>query len=252
MSLSQRLASSLRAAALGLVGMAAVAAHAGVIIIGTRVVYPSDARDVNVRLTNNGTTPALVQAWIDDGDPAMNAETAKVPFVLTPPLARIDKAKSQTLRLIYTGQGLPQDRETLFWLNVLEVPPKPEEGTNYLQFAVRTRIKVFYRPASLHKGEPSDSVSQVGWQFKSTDAKSVVIEATNPSPYYLSLSQFRLVAGGKEVGSPMNVTLRPKSTESITVADADIDPKALSGVKYQVINDFGAMVEGEKSLTSRP
>lgn len=252
MNFYQRLASSLRAAAFGALGMAALAAHASVIIIGTRVVYPSDARDVNVRLTNNGTTPALVQAWVDDGDPAMNAETAKVPFVLTPPLARIDKAKSQTLRLIYTGQGLPQDRETLFWLNVLEVPPKPEEGTNYLQFAVRTRIKVFYRPASLHKGEPSESVSRVAWQVKSAEGKGVVVEASNPSPYYLSLSQFRLLANGKEVGTPMNVTLRPMSTESVTVADADVDPKALSGVRFQVINDFGAMVEGEKSLTSRP
>lgn len=235
-----------------LLSLAAMSTQASVIIIGTRVVYPSDARDVTVRLTNNGETPALIQAWIDDGDPAMNAETAKVPFVLTPPLARIDKSKSQTLRLIYTGQGLPQDRETLFWLNVLEVPPKPEDGTNYLQFAVRTRIKVFYRPVALHKGEPSASVADVHWHIKSQAGKSVVLEASNPSPYYLSLSQVRLVAGGREVGAPMNVTLRPKSTEVVTVNDAESDTKVLSAIKYQVINDFGAMTEGEKALSAAP
>lgn len=244
------IARSFSAAVLGLLGLLASPAHAGVIVIGTRVVYPSDARDVNVRLTNNGTVPALVQAWVDDGNPAMNAETSKVPFLMTPPLARIDAAKSQTLRLIYTGQGLPQDRESLYWLNVLEVPPKPEEGANYLQFAIRTRIKIFYRPASLTKDDPAKAADTVQWRVKSIDGKAVTLEAVNPSPYYVSLSQVQLAApDGKEVGAPANVTLPPKSTERVVVSEVEGDAKRATGVKFQLINDFGAMTPGEKTLS---
>lgn len=249
MSLASFITTGLKAVVLGLLAGAAVAAQAGVIVIGTRVVYPSDARDVNVRLTNSGNTPALVQAWVDDGDPAMNAETAKVPFLLTPPLARIDAAKTQTLRLIHTGQGLPQDRESLFWLNVLEVPPKPEEGANYLQFAIRTRIKIFYRPASLMKDDSAKAAETVRWQVKSTDGKSVTLEAANSTPYYVSLSQVRPVSDGKEVGAPLNVTVPPKSTERVVVSEVEGDAKRITGVKYQVINDFGAMAPGEKALS---
>ena len=250
MNRQQLLKTRLAAIVVGLGACVAQAAHAGVIIIGTRVVYPSDARDVNVRLTNNGSAPALVQAWVDDGDPAMNAETAKVPFLLTPPLARIDAGKNQTLRLIHTGQGLPQDRESLYWLNVLEVPPKPEEGTNFLQFAVRTRIKIFYRPAALTREDPAKAAEAVRWQVKSTDGKAVVVEATNPSPYYVSLSQVRLTVDGKEVGDALNATLPPRGTERLAVAGIDGDAKRVSGVKYQVINDFGAKVPGEKPVAS--
>ena len=111
------------------------AAAASVIINGTRVVYPGNEREVTVKLDNHGTSPALVQAWLDDGDPKVTPENSDAPFVLTPPISRIEPHKGQTLRLMYTGKPLPQDRESVFWLNVLEVPPTPtDEGAkNYLQ-----------------------------------------------------------------------------------------------------------------------
>ena len=47
--------------------------HAEIILHGTRVIYPSDAREVSLQLSNNGTTPSLVQAWIDDGNSKSNS-----------------------------------------------------------------------------------------------------------------------------------------------------------------------------------
>ncbi len=49
--------------------VAAPAAQAEIVIHGTRVIYPSDAREVTLQVSNNGSKPALVQAWIDEGDP---------------------------------------------------------------------------------------------------------------------------------------------------------------------------------------
>ncbi|WP_162873694.1 fimbrial biogenesis chaperone, partial [Klebsiella pneumoniae] len=60
----------------------------------------------------------------------------------------LDAAKTAVLRFIYSGNGLPQDKETLLWINVQEIPPAPKQE-NVLQVAVRTRIKLFYRPVAL-------------------------------------------------------------------------------------------------------
>ncbi|CAI2124777.1 putative chaperone protein EcpD [Serratia fonticola] len=36
---------------------------ASVVISGTRVIYPSDAREVSVKISNVGPSPVLLQAW---------------------------------------------------------------------------------------------------------------------------------------------------------------------------------------------
>ena len=63
---------------------------ANVIINSTRVIYPQGSKEVPVQLFNTGTQQALVRAWIDDGNPDSTPETANVPFILTPPVVKID------------------------------------------------------------------------------------------------------------------------------------------------------------------
>lgn len=122
-------------------------AQASIVITGTRVVYDAAQREVTVKLNNDGQSPMLVQSWIDEGNLQATPDTSAAPFVLTPPIARIDPNKGQALRVRFTGQkALPQDRESLFWLNVLEVPPSSAEGQNRLKIAFRSRVKFFYRP----------------------------------------------------------------------------------------------------------
>src|ERR1700741_2137258 len=59
---------------LGLVAMAfcipirAPRALAGVVVHGTRVIYPGDRKEVTVELRNEGDAPSLVQAWMDSGE----------------------------------------------------------------------------------------------------------------------------------------------------------------------------------------
>ncbi len=54
------------------------------------------------------------------------------------------------MHVFYTGEPLPQDKESVFWLNVQESLPKPDAnkaGVNRLQLNSRSRIKLFFRPA---------------------------------------------------------------------------------------------------------
>lgn len=156
---------------------------ANIVINSTRVIYPSDKKEVSVQLLNTGEQPSLVQAWIDNGDPNSTPETAKVPFFLTPPVVKVDGKNGQQLRIKYLQGDLPQDRESIFYLNVLDIPPVPEnaEGKNVMQIAVRSRIKLFYRPIHL-----KTSIKDINKEIRlSKYSQGVKIE--NKSPYYITI-----------------------------------------------------------------
>ncbi|VED37470.1 fimbrial chaperone protein [Escherichia coli] len=106
----------------------------------------SDQKSVSVRLENKGNSHLLVQSWLDTGDDNAEPGSINVPFTATPPVSRIDAKRGQTIKLMYTGSTvLPSDKESVFWFNVLEVPPKPDaskvENQSLLQLAFRTRIQ---------------------------------------------------------------------------------------------------------------
>jgi P pilus assembly chaperone PapD len=216
-------------------------ANASVVIAGTRVVFPAGNGEVTVRLSNDGIHPALVEAWIDNGDPNSTPDSAKVPFLITPPLVRMNAGKGQSLRIVYTGQPLPADRESLFWLNVLEIPPKPSakpgEEQNTLQFAVRSRLKLFFRPADL-AGDPTAAAQQVTWKVVA-DGAGYALEAHNPTPYHITFSKLSLSVG-TTVYAPDNGMVAPLSSLRLPIKNLDHVASAGSIVDYIAINDFGA------------
>ncbi|EOT3184792.1 fimbria/pilus periplasmic chaperone, partial [Shigella boydii] len=57
--------------------------HAGMVIFGTRIIYPAEQKEVMVKLMNQGNRSSLMQAWIDDGDTSLPPEKIQVPFMLT-------------------------------------------------------------------------------------------------------------------------------------------------------------------------
>ena len=106
----------------GLTALFTFSAQANVVIIGTRVIYPQDQKNIIVKLENNGKNAALVQAWLDTGDQNADPKNIKTPFIITPPVSRVEAKSGQSLRITYTGsQSLPQDRESLYYFNL---PPK--------------------------------------------------------------------------------------------------------------------------------
>ena len=103
------------ACGLGVVAaLIAGSAGASVTVGGTRVVYPLENREVTVKLSNDRAEPSLVQVWMDKGNADAKPGEASAPFVLTPPIFRMDAKKSQTIRMMYTGDALPQDKESVF------------------------------------------------------------------------------------------------------------------------------------------
>ena len=231
------------AAALLISGCLLSSAYANVIIGGTRVVFPAQDGEVTVRLTNQNATPALVEAWIDNGDPKSTPDKVHTPFLITPPLFRMEPNRDQSLRILFTHstQPLPTDRETVFWLNVLEVPPKPSgqqfQGKNYIQLAIRSRLKLFYRPAGL-AGDPQKAPSELS--FKATsDGGSVALIAHNPTPYYVTIGEISVDVGGASHKVETGM-VAPLSDLRLVVPDLKQAPSANSAIKYDCINDYGA------------
>jgi chaperone protein EcpD len=221
-------------------------AHASVVITGTRVVYPEAEPEVTVKLTNDGPSPALVQVWLDDGKPNALPDESKVPFTVVPPLFRLDSGKGQSLRLIYTHEALPKDRESVFWLDVLEVPPRnarQANDPNTMRLAFRTRVKVFFRPSGL-KGDVDDAATQVQWKFAPRVSGGYELEATNPTPYHVTFSRIKAEAGTSSWNNGKGGMLDPGGSEDFDVGDVRTLPTSPLTVEYTYINDYGAGVNG--------
>lgn len=203
---------------------------ASIVIGGTRVIYPQAEKNVSVQLTNEGDSPVLAQSWIDEGNSDASPETLQVPFLLSPPINRIEPKKGQTLRISYTGKALPAGRESVFWLNVLEIPAKAKSADNMLQMAFRTRIKVFFRPSGL-QGTPTQAAEQLSWSMSGNQVK-----VANASQYHVSLVR----VGVKGEGS------KPAEGKMIAPGAADLFsiPGASRGktLSVQWVNDYGAIV----------
>ncbi|MEX6064777.1 fimbria/pilus periplasmic chaperone [Providencia hangzhouensis] len=63
---------------------------------------------------------------------------------MTPPVHRIEaNSKSQIkIQSLPAISQLPKDRESIYYLNVREIPPRSEKA-NVLQIALQTKIKIF-------------------------------------------------------------------------------------------------------------
>ncbi|WP_082745096.1 MULTISPECIES: fimbria/pilus periplasmic chaperone [Burkholderia] len=225
--------------------LASTLSHAAIVITGTRVVYPESSREVNVRLTNVEQSPVLVQAWIDDGNAGASPNEIKVPFVLMPPVFRVEPKKGQTLRVMYTGDDLPKDRESVYWLNVLEIPPKPTEAAdqNLLQLAFRTRIKLFFRPSALEDGNAAQAREQLTWKVVRNDKGVSVLRAENRSPYYISISQATVKSGDRSVRLDPGMVAPFGSREFVSKQDIS-RLSAHAEISYKLLNDYGAEVAG--------
>ncbi len=226
---------------------------AGIVVNGTRVVYPEVKREVTISIHNGGATPSLVQAWLDAGDPHAKPGESKVPFVMTPPLFRLDPTKSQSLRLVYTHDPLPADRESVFWLNVLDVPPRAAANAdmpNQLELAFKHRMKVFFRPAAL-AGSAADAPARLTWKLLSKDGKIVGIQASNPTAYHVSLTQVSATVGGHPVVAKADM-VDPFASRSFDLPDAVAAPGGAVAVEYWFVNDYGGNVNGTASASSVP
>jgi chaperone protein PapD len=221
--------------AAGLALTAAIpAANAAISLDRTRAVYLSDAKSISLNIVNeNKELPFLAQSWLED------EQHRKItsPLVVLPPLQRVEPGERSLVRITKTPEAerLPQDRESVFYFNLREIPPKSSK-TNVMQLALQTQIKLFYRPKAIVA--PKGAV----WQEKLVFRKSsggFTIE--NPTPFYITLTGITRQTqkqGGGALSDFQPLMLKPKSSENIPLRD-----NGLNSFVVTYINDYGGHPE---------
>ncbi|EOZ6590789.1 molecular chaperone [Salmonella enterica] len=206
-------------------------AHAGVSIGGTRVIFDGHKKEASLIVfsSEDDTYPYLIQSFIDNkGEKGDISNNTRPPFIITPPLFRLEPGKENSLRIIKTAETLPDDRESVFWINVKAIPgsDKNADTENTLKLVLKNRVKLFYRPSGIMKRD-ADTFSKVTF---SRQGSAVIV--SNPTPYFISFNSLRV--GGKTVDTSF-VMVPPKGQARYLL------PDGVSGndVSWSYITDYG-------------
>lgn len=218
---------------LAVLGMTSFNVSAAIVLDRTRVVYPGGAKSISLNIKNeNQKLPYLAQAWIED----TQGQKISSPFVILPPVQRVDANQKSIVRIasVPAIDSLPKDRESIYYFNLREIPPKSEKS-NVMQIAVQSKIKLFYRPEAI--------IPERGavWQDQVLITKQgTTLKVNNPTPYYITY-----VGLGHPQGKERTVIkgfsafmVEPKSEQTVTI------PEALGNqfvISY--VNDYGGYMD---------
>lgn len=201
------------------------AANAAIALDRTRAVFNGSEKNLVLNISNdNKKEPYLAQAWLEDAQ----GKRLKDYLMVTPPMQRVEAGSKSMIRItaLPSVASLPQDRESLFYFSVREVPPRSDRP-NVLQLALQTRIKLFYRPAGI-----------VPERFSRHDDKLILHKVSggfrveNPTPYYMTLLGIAS-PGSRTVDKGFKaVMIAPMSSETVK-SSVNGNPRIIT------INDFG-------------
>lgn len=204
-------------------------ASAALALDRTRVILDGTESSISMGVTNqNKTLPYLAQAWVEDE----HGNKISDPLVALPPVQRVEARTKTQVKVQQTAGAklLPQDKESLFYFNLREIPPKTNKP-NTLQIALQSRIKLFYRPAALAVDQNSRP-----WQEQMTlSRQGDRYVANNPTPYYVTISDAAATLKGGTVNGFTPVMVPPKGTAILDGSAAALG----SNPVLTYINDYG-------------
>ncbi|WP_413483148.1 fimbria/pilus periplasmic chaperone [Morganella psychrotolerans] len=210
---------------------ATIQVQAAIALDRTRIIFNGAEKSVSLNVSNlNKELPYLAQGWIED----QSGQKVSAPLVVLPPVQRIEPGdKSQVkIQAIPDIAALPQDRESVFYFNLREIPPRSNRQ-NVLQIALQTRIKLFYRPEAIYATQ-TDLTNP--WQEKITlIRKGNNYEVNNPTAYYVTIVDALTGLNGKSLDGFTPLMVAPKSQGTLNLSAA-----ALGNVPVLTyINDYG-------------
>ncbi|KPC03074.1 Chaperone protein PapD [Pseudomonas amygdali pv. lachrymans] len=208
------------------------ASQAALTVNATRIVFDGDKRSTSVVISNPSDRPFAVQTWVNtEADDTVTV----VPFAPSPPLFRLNPGKEQHVQINGLPQDLPSDRESLFYFNVQEIPQANSSQGNVLNIALRTRIKLFYRPALL-TDNPTARLKDLQWSVRQIAGKAE-LTAMSPTPFHVSFIRLDVSGGGRTEKVSEVAMLGPFSSRHYKLNET----KAVPGLQvvFAAINDYG-------------
>ncbi len=211
------------------------AAEGGLRLAQTRVVFDAAKPNTRIAIKNSSLQVYLIKADVIN-TPEGNAHQPTPPFIVTPPMFRLEKESQNTLLIVRNGTSeLPTDRESVFYLSLLAIPAtikasasEGEMTSAQVSVGIRNVIKLFYRP----KGLPmSMEIASSKLTFLYQNQQIIV---SNPTPYYITLAQLSVDQHPVDVRE-LNPMIAPFSSQTYPM-------KAYgSRAQWRVITDYGDM-----------
>lgn len=206
----------------------------GISFYALRVIYPAGEKQ-GVTLTAYNKSPAayLMQSWIRPIDPATGDVDVHwqgkpvMPFIVTPPLSRIEANGELTLRIRRNDVPLPEDRESVFFISMKALPAQ-QPGAEQMVMTVVSNMKLFYRPKGLVKRAVADMAPKLTFSRKGRQ-----LTAINPTPYWLTFS--RLAVGRTALDKPaLRLMVPPFGQQTYTLPS-----EATGKITWQLIDEDG-------------
>ena len=205
-------------------GIYACNAIASVTIGGTRLIFDGSKSETSFSIENKDKVTNLVQSWITPADAVTPRKEA---IIITPPLFRLDVGDKNVLRIVRSGLPMPEDHESMYWLNIKGIPAtEDEQPGNSVQIAVNSRIKLIYRPKALSGTTPEQFTQNIRWAISGE-----TLTVNNPTTYYMNFASVKI--NNRAIDTVTWVS--PKST-----ANFKINSNIKSGtISWRLYNDFG-------------
>lgn len=147
---------------------------------------------VVVNVVNPGPSTYLLQGTVSAFDPdtgrsAENSATPVPPFVILPPLHRLDGEGRSALRIRQVGGQLPADRETAIIVSVRAIPASEMSNDKEAQtagsrvlIALRMNMRLFWRPSGVPAADKKKIAASLTFVRQGQE-----LVVTNPTPWFV-------------------------------------------------------------------
>ncbi|SUC00962.1 fimbrial chaperone [Proteus vulgaris] len=134
-----------------------------------------------IEIKNNTNSDYFIQSWISYYDENNDDE---LPFMITPPLFKIEKDENYSLKIFKTDEIEKKDRETLYRINIKRIPvlSDSDESKNLLHISMNSVYNLIYRPISIEENA-KDAYNKI--EFLKNKSNEFIIK--NPTPYFITL-----------------------------------------------------------------
>lgn len=194
----------------------------------TRIIFDGKNKSDDISIINDDNRPYLIQAGIT----SMLEGEISPHFIIVPPIFRLDNKTTSSLRiLIKDVDTLPEDRESLFYLNTKIIPAtQKDEESSKLVIVTSFIIKVIYRPANINKPYDKD------YEKISLENKGKQWFFNNPTPYHITLN--KIIINNKPYDKSINL---PPFSETDIFSETSIVDRSISQASWHIINDYGEL-----------
>lgn len=212
-------------------------ADGGVSFTRNRLVFNEGEKAISLSVVNHGENPYLIQAGVS----AAPDKQLRAPFLVTPPLFRLNGNAQNMMRIVGTGAELPRDRESVFYFYASAVPGQRdphEEGRDdasgvvgaQLSIAMKTVLKLFYRPKGL-----SVTIDQAHGMMQFVQ-QGTQVAIKNPTPYYQSFAFLSFDGVQQDLDRQVSM-IAPGATATFAAG------KPVKSVSWSVMTDYGGSTQ---------